>query len=300
MKIFKNLSLIILSIILFTACADAQTKKTTANKKTPSKTTKPVVKPVNEKNAQTPPVEFKVLVEGQFSKVDVPFLVVARDAETYALIRTLVENLPASSTVDFSKTAVVAAFAGERNTGGWTVAIRQIPGKTVIDLRGPAKGEMTAQVISYPFQVVQVPLPQNQALSIEATPTWTNRMQTYRVSKAELESSGGIAGRVRKLSATGTVGALSFGEIVTYYFNLSGTGSDQAMKLSEMASGVVKSGSVQLTWLAAETFGDFPHPPLKVFGTANDNKLSLIFESHPPMISDGFMLRGTLEAAKSK
>lgn len=298
MNTIKNLSLIILSFILFTACAEAQTKRKTTNKKTPAKTTKPAVKPANNKPAQTTPAEYKVLVEGQFSKVDVPFLVVARDAETYALIRTLVDKLPASSTIDFTKTAVVAAFAGERNKGGWTVAIRQIPGKTVVDLREPPKGEMTAQVISQPFQVVQVPLLQNQSLSIEATPTWTNRLKMYRISKADFESSGGIDGRVRKFSVAGSIGVLSFGDIVTYHFDFSGAGNEPVLKL--FASGVVKTENVQMTWVEPRIFGDMPLPPLKIFGTANDNKLSLTFESHPPIIADGFMLRGTLEAVRNK
>jgi hypothetical protein len=67
-----------------------------------------------------------------------------------------------------------------------------------------------------------------------------------------------------------------------------------------LASGVDKSGNVQLTHLNAGTFADLPHPPLKVFGTATDAKLALTFESHPPIIADGYMLRGTLEAVKGK
>jgi hypothetical protein len=300
MSILKNLLLIILSFVLFTACADAQTRNKTANKKTQNKTNKVVPKPPVEKSPNEMPNEYKVLVEGQHSKVDVPFLVVARDAETFALIRTLVDNLPASSTVDFSKTAVVAAFAGDRNTGGWTVAIRPAANKTVIELQSPPKGEMTAQVISQPYQVMLVPVSQMQTLAIEPAAHWTGRMTTYRVSKANFESTGGIAGRVRKISVTGTIRALNFGEISTYHFDLSGTGNEQEMKLWEIASGVVRSGNLELTHLNASTFGDFPHPPLKIFGTANDKKLSLTFESHPPIISDGFMLRGTLDAVIAK
>jgi hypothetical protein len=298
MKIFKNLSLVILSLVLFSACADAQVKKKAANKKTPAKTSKTAAK----KPVATPtaPTAYKVLVEGQYSRIDIPFLLIARDAETYALIRTLVEGLPASSTIDFSKTAVVAAFAGQRNSGGWTVGIRPIPNKTVIDLNRPPKGSMTTQAISYPFQVALVPVSETEPLSVDLTATWINRMSVYRVAKSDFESSGGIAGRIKKFSAEGTIGVLNFGEIVTYIFDLSGAGNDQAMKLTEVASGVARAGNVELTRLEAATFADTPHPPLKVFGTANGSKLSLIFESHPPTIADGFMVRGKLDAVKSK
>lgn len=300
MQIFKNLSLVILSLILFSACADAQVKKKAANKKTPPKNTKTAGKTPVDKTNTTMPTAYKILVEGQQSRIDIPFLLIARDAETYALIRTLVEGLPASSTIDFSKTAVAAAFAGERSSGGWTVEIRPIPNKIVIDLNRPPKGAMTAQVISYPFQVALIPVSETKPLAVDLTATWINRVSVYRVSKSDFESSGGIAGRVKKFSTEGTIGILSYGEIVTYIFDLSGTGSDQAIKLTDVASGVAKEGIVELTRLEAAAFAETPHPPLKVFGNLKGNKLSLIFESHPPTIADGFMVRGKLEAVKGK
>lgn len=281
----------------------AQTKKKTAaapKKKTvpAKKVVKPMPKPPTNPAAAT---EYKVLIEGQFSKVETPFVFVARDGETYALIRSMVESLPASSTIDFTKTAVVAAFAGERNTGGWTVAIRPIPAdKTIVDINAPRKGGMTAQVISTPFQVVLVPVSEIQPLALELTPTWTNRMKTYRVSKGDFEFSGGIRGMTKKFAAEGTIDVLTYGDHVTYNFNLSGKGNDRAMKLSEMASGVVTGGRVEIARLDAGTFAEIPHPPLKVSGTATEQKLTLAFEPHPPVIADGFLARGKLEAVKIK
>jgi hypothetical protein len=300
MKTIKNLVLIILSLILLSSGALAQStkKKSTKNKKVVA--TKPVVKPSPKPSMDSTITEYKALLEGQFSKVETPFVFIARDAETYALMRNMVEGLPASSTVDFSKNVVIAAFAGERNTGGWTVAIRPIPNKTIIDIREPRKGGMTAQVISYPFQIVLVPVNEIQPLAIEMTPTWTNKMKSYKVSKADFEYSGGIRGITKKFTAEGTIDVLTYGDKVTYKFNLSGKGADSTMKLSEMSSGVVSGGNVEIARVETGTFAEIPNAPLKVMGTATDQKLSLTFEPHPPKIADGFAARGKLEAVKTK
>lgn len=296
MLFIKNLSLVILSLILSTACANAQT--TTGNKNNESyEEHTPSVNVSVENSKQEMQTEYKIVVEGQYSNVDVPFIVVARDAETYALLGKLISNLPDVSTVNFSKTAVVAAFAGEKNKGGFTVAVRPAPGKIAVDLREPGKGEMTTQAIAYPFQVVLIPVSQIQSLPIVPSATWANRMTTYRVTNSNFESSGGIAGRVKTFSVDGTVSALNFGKLVTYQFNLT-AGSDQ--KLTEMVSGAARSGKIELTHLSAWSFGDMPHPLLKATGIANGNNLSFTFESHSAMISDGFMIKGSLEAERNK
>jgi hypothetical protein len=225
---------------------------------------------------------------------------VARDAETYALIRELVEGLPASSTVDFNKTVVVAAFAGAKNTGGHTVTIQPSANKIVVDVRAPAKGTMSAQVIATPFQVATVPVTDLDILPLELAPTWASQMKIYRVTKGDFEYSGGIAGRSKKFDVEGTIGVYNYGDHVTYNFNLTGKGSEQQRKLSGFASGFVSAGKNQLAHLDAGTFSEAPRPALKVSGIAADNKLSLTFEPHPPMVADGFSARGKLEAVKIK
>lgn len=300
MKIHKYFALLILSLGLFLSGANAQNKK----KKTVKKSKTIVIERVTRITPRIPidavKVDYKILLEGSQSKVETPFIFIARDAETYALMRSLVEGLPASSTIDFSKTVVVAGFAGERNTGGWSVAIRQVTDRTIIDVNAPPKGGMNAQVITYPFQVALVPADENQALNIEATATWTNAMTIYRVSKADFEYSGGIAGRGKKFGAEGTIGVLTFGDHRTYIFNLSGKGSESQRKISETVSGVIKEGGLEIARLDAGSFAEMPHPPLKVTGTATDEKLALKFESLAPTVADGFTTGGKLEASKIK
>jgi len=294
MRIYKIFALLILSLSFFSLNAAAQKKK-------PVKKTKPpITKPAPKAPVAVPKTDYKVLVEGSQSKVDTPFIFIARDAETYALIRSLAEGLPESSLIDFSKMAVVAAFAGTRNTGGWSVAVRQAADKTIIDLNAPPKGSMTTQMITYPFQVRAVPVGVDQALNIEAATAWTSQIKTYRVTKGSFESTGGIAGQSKKFNFEGTIGILTFGDHLTYLFNLSGKGTASQRKLTEMTSGIMKNSGLEFARLDAGNFSEIPHPPLKITGTATDKKLTLNLDSLPPTVADGFIGKGKLEASRNK
>lgn len=300
MKIHKFLTLLILSLGLFLTSANAQSKKTKTVKKSKSSATKKIMNSTPKPPIDAAKTEYKILLEGSQSKVETPFIFVARDAETYAEMRGLVEGLPASSTIDFSQAVVVAAFAGTRNTGGWSVAVKPSADKIIVDVNAPGKGDMTAQVITYPFQVALVPVAENQPLNIETAAIWTNELKNYRVTKANFQYSGGIAGRSKKFNAAGTIGVLSYGNHLTYFFNLAGKGNESQRKLTEMVSGVAKNGSVEFTRLDAGNFSEMPHPALKVTGTATADKLALVFEPLPTNVADGFAARGKLEAVRIK
>lgn len=300
MKNFKFIILTLLSINLFIIGAQAQAKKKKAIKKNkpaaPKKTTKPAVNPpVVEPRKE----DYKIIAEGAQAKSEEPFLFIARDAKTYALLQTLVENLPDASTVDFTKEAVVAAFAGTKPTAGWEVLIRKLSDKVLIDLNEPRKDMITAQMLTTPYKIAVVPVEEEKALSLEATPTWTNKMTGYRVSKGNFIYSGGFAFRERTFGAEGTIGVLTRGDLVTMTFSLTAKG-DKAMMLSETVSGSLKDGKVELARLDAGTFSENPKPPFNVSGTISDAKLSLRFEPNPTNVADGFEARGTVEAVKVK
>jgi len=300
MKIFKFFILMLLSISLFALGAQAQTRKKKVIKKTKTatvkKTTKPTVKPpVVEPRRE----DYKIIAEGAQAKAEEPFLFVARDAKTYAQLQTLVENLPDASTIDFTKESVVAAFAGTKPTAGWEVLIRRASDKVLIDLNEPRKDVMTAQMLTTPYKIAVVPVEEEKPLSLEATPTWTNKMATYRVSKGNFIYSGGFAFRERTFGAEGTIGVLTHGDLVTMTFNLTAKG-DKAMMLAETVSGSLKEGNVELSRLDAGTFSENPKPPVNVSGTISDAKISLRFEPNPTSVADGFQARGTVEAVKVK
>jgi hypothetical protein len=309
MRKFGIFILALLSVNLFTAVgAQAQAKRKRAVKKPVApvskktagskKTVKPVVNP------PVPAVEprkedYKIIAEGAHSKLEEPFLFVARDAKTYALLQTLIENPPDASTIDFSKEAVVAAFAGTKPTAGWEVLIRKLSDKVSVDLNEPRKDMMQAQVLTAPYKIAVVPVEEEKPLALDATATWTNKMANYRVTKSSFIYSGGFAFRERTFGAEGEIAVLAHGDLITVSFNLTAKG-DKKMMLAETASGSLKEGKISLSRLDAGTFSENPKPPVNVSGTISDAKLSLRFEPNPWNVADGFEARGAVEAVKAK
>ncbi len=298
MKTIKFLLLAALGLSL-AGCALAQTDKRRTNKNTKPKNTKPM----NEKPKAEPASEnVKIIAEGFYESLETPFIFVARSAETYAQLQKFIaQKLPPASEIDFAKSAVVAAFAGTKNTGGYSVSVVKTGDKIKIEVVEPPKDAMTTDALTTPFAVSLVPIEQGKTLPIEVSENWKNAMQTFKVVSGEFESSGGIAGRLKKFNAEGTVGVLSFGDYATLFFSLSGTGADAAnMKLTEAASGAMKNGKIELARLGSGSFSSGPKPPLKVSGMLSSDKISLRFEPLPAVAADGFQVGGKIEGVKIK
>src|SRR5712692_2369133 len=102
------------------------------------------------------PSEPKVLAEGFHSSITRPFVGVVRDFETYEALVTLDGNLPRLDEEFFKTNIVVAAFLGERNTGGYSVEITRGEGRIYVVERVPAKGVMVAQMITSPYKIVSL------------------------------------------------------------------------------------------------------------------------------------------------
>ncbi len=296
MKIFKLLLLVVVSFS-FISCASAQTNKRKTTKNSNPKATKPMN---NKPNNKLTDGKIKIIAEDAYGTIETPFVFVARSKETYAQLQNFVENLPPASEIDFSKMAVIAAFAGTKNTGGYSVSIRQTIDKIVVEVVEPPKGAITTDALTMPFQVALVPSEEEKSLPLEVSANWKNAMQTYKITSGEFESSGGFAGMLKKFSAEGTIGILSFGDYATLIFNLSGKGANKNLRLTETASGLMKEGKINLARLDAGSFSEGPKPPLKVSGTLAGDKLSLMFEPLPTDVADGFQASGKIEAAKIK
>ncbi len=243
-------------------------------------------------NAQT------TLKEGFNSKVDTPFIFVARDAKTYAQLQNLVEGLPSVSTIDFKQNAVVAGFAGTKPTGGFGVEIRKSGERVGIFIQAPRKDMMVTQVITTPFKVSLVPVEEDKALPLNLASAFINKMQVFRLNKGNFEFSGGFAFKRKKFKADGTIRLLTFGDYVSVWFDLKGKGAERKRRLSEMASGVLKKGKIELARLDAGSFSDSPRPPFEVKGTLKSKILSLNFEPLPTNVADGYAGKGSLEAIR--
>ena len=259
-----------------------------------------------EKTASDKPVgkvasdEIKVLAEGTYFKVEQPFVFTARSNETYAQLQNFVENLPPVLEIDFSKFAVVAAFAGMKNSGGYSVSIKSVMDKISVDVINPPKDALVTMALTNPFRVALVPLNENGSINLELAASWKNAMQIYRINSGAFEYSGGFAGIRKEFGVDGTIGVLSFGNNATLFFNLVGKDAEKTRKLSEAASGLIKDREIILPRLEAGSFSENPKPPLKVSGTILNNELSLGFEPLPSQISDGFQARGKIQAIKAK
>ena len=147
----------------------------------------------------------KTLAEGAMSKIETPFVFVARDAKTFELLKNSVEDLPAASTIDFTKTAVVAAFAGMKNTGGYSLAVKQTGENFAIEILSPPPGAITAQVLTSPYKITLVPVEEEKSLNLTVSEDFKSAIKTYKIASSEFEYSGGFAGRLKKFSADGTI-----------------------------------------------------------------------------------------------
>ncbi len=302
MKILKIFILAILSFSFSVSCASAQTNK----KENVNKTNEPQnARQGKIRERKSPEVDdgasLKTLAEGSHASVATPFVFVARTPDAFALLQKLVENL-SSEKIDFKRTAVVAAFAGEKNTGGYSVDIAQNAGKISVKVVAPPKDAMVTQVITSPYKVALVKVEQENSLNLDLTSNFSSQLKNYRLTSGEFEFSGGITGMQKKFAPQGTIGVLSYGEYVTMIFNLTGKAGENKRRLFETVSGVLQGEKINLGRIEAGDFIDRPHPFLLANGTFSGDKLSLLFVpgKRDYVVNDGFSGGGKLEAVKTK
>lgn len=249
---------------------------------------------------------FKVIAQGQYSSVMEPFVFVARDRETYGQLRSLAGDLPAESTIDFNNFAVVAGFAGERNTGGYSVSIvgEEDNNNIRIGVTSPGKDDIVTMVITHPFKLVLVPVNKESALQLVFAGSFQKTIKTYRVSKANFEFSGGFAYRKKQFKTVGTVGVMVYTNFATVIFDLKGKGGEKNRRLYEVASGkwgpinLIETTQIKLSRLDPGSFSDRPCPPFEVSGEVGARRLSMNFKSLPTNYADGFTGSGKLTAVK--
>lgn len=245
--------------------------------------------------------DVKTLAQGQYSSVRNAFIVAARDAEMYAALRRMVSNLPDVEQNFFQSNAVVAAFLGERQTGGYSVRFnRTADGKLRIEESMPPKGSMSAQVITTPFSVIAVPVNNQASLAVDLGSAWRAGVRPYRVTNGDFTMSGGITGRSEKFGIAGSISVMREGNLATLILELQSKNGGRERALRDIASGLVKSdGGITINHMGAGSFVDQPADALRATAlfTANENRLSLTFDSIPGRIADGYNGRGNLEAA---
>ena len=286
------------------ACGSNQNRTMNVNRVIVPRPTAATPAPPETPEAQRPAggEGMKVLAAGQYGKVEEPFLVVAREAKVYGELRALAEGLPELGADFFEKHAVVAAFAGTRNSGGYGVEIKRGADKRlVVEETAPPEGAMTTMALTQPFKVVAVEVGEEE--SVEFAFGGARRSSTqwrpYAVTSGEFTTGGGFAGRYEKLTLAGTLSVARLGRLLTVLFELKGEGGKRGRALRGAATGIGgDAAGFEIPHLDAGTLVDHPRPPLRVSGQFAEDaaKLSLSFESLPTNVSDGFGGTGKLEA----
>lgn len=297
------LTIAIISLIfIFGAAAQSNCDKKKKEQNTDKNTAQNAIndnKMQDEKPEPEADESVKTLAQGSYGEITEPFLYVARDAESYAGLKNLLTDLPASD-IDFSKQAVVAAFAGTKNTGGYSVEIRKIGEKVLIFVNEPPKDALVTEALTMPYKVAAVPVEAENSLHLDVTENWKKAAQTFSVSSGTFESSGGITGRRKSFAVEGTIDAFYFRDLVTLDFNLAGQDAGESLKLTETASGILSGGKIVLPRVDAGSFSEGPKPPVKVSGIVSNGRLVLNFEPLPSNVPDGFQVGGKLEAVRDK
>jgi hypothetical protein len=285
-----TLGCFLLSVNIATACG-AKTK--------PRSSSLLLATPASE-NEQTDSSNLKVIASGSHSSIQDAFVAVIRDAATYAELKKLDGTLPKLDDDFFSTNAVLAAFLGERRTGGYSVEITQSAGAINVTEKKPGKGMMVTQMITSPFQMVSVAGGANSSLSLTVDPAWQQRLLSYQISSGHFQVIGGIAGTMREFGLAGDLRIVLEGRsLATFVFALRGTDPDQKRVLIEAATGIVNAdGQVTIKKMNSGSLIDLPHGGLKVTGqfSDSDSKVDLSFLSLPGMVADGYSGAGTISA----
>src|SRR3954447_18151398 len=156
--------------------------------------------------------ELKTLAEGSVSPVNTPFVAVIRDGDTYATLRGVATNLPALNSDFFKSNLVIAAFLGERNTGGYSVAIsRDANGQIRIAEKAPRKDLYVNQMITSPFKVISLTANGTPPIQISLDEKFKQTSKIYRINKGSFTISGGIAGRSDTYQLNGKIQVLRLG-----------------------------------------------------------------------------------------
>lgn len=247
------------------------------------------------------PDEIKVLAEGFHSKITKPFVAVVRDEETYAALVKLDENLPKLDADFFKESVAVAAFLGERNTGGYSVDIRSNAIEILVVEKTPGKGVMVPQMITSPFKIVALKGATNAAvrLNLFADDAWRPAITSYQVTTGKFKMTGGFAGTSEEFGLQGPIGVMRASNLATFSFRVIGSETKKRRLLVDCATGVMDSdGNVKISRMSADSLVNPPNSGLAGTVTFSEKggKFALIMISRPSMVADGYSGGGTIEA----
>ena len=249
--------------------------------------------------------EIRELAAGSHSTIFESFVLIARDSKTYEALRATNTGLPELSAEFFETNAVVAAFLGQRRTGGYGVEIMNgQDGSLHIMEQSPPKGAMVKMVLSAPFKIVAIPADTDRSIGLRLDETWKKRLRSYRVTRGELSITGGFAGVSQIKQLEGTIEIMRTGELATFVFELQSRAGQETKELNDAASCVVKEpGQVSLARVNSSTLSGAVQSPFQVTGEFLDEERELrlsLQTTGAANISDNFTASGQLTAVATE
>jgi hypothetical protein len=239
----------------------------------------------------------KVILEGQHSGIEKPFIFVARDSKTYEILKKLQTGLPEASKFDFPRVAVVAIFAGTKPTPGYSIEISKKSNAFAVSISSPPRDAILAQVLTSPYKIVAIPVDEEKPLIIQTPSDWEK--EVYKVSKGYIEYSGGFAPRQKSFDVDGKISVFRLADLVTVSFSLAAKINAKIMAC-DVASGKLEGDKIQLNWIDPGNFSELPRPSMKATGVFTENRITLRFEPNPTNVADGFEAYGEIEFVKAK
>jgi hypothetical protein len=247
--------------------------------------------------------EIRELAAGGYSSVRESFIVVARDAGAYTALRQLHDKLPELGADFFKSNVVVAAFLGQRRSGGYGVQITRggVGGASLLRVseKTPAKDAFSTMALTSAFQIISVSIDEESPLALELDATWQEAARPYKVSAGEFTRLGGFAGGRERSTLAGEIRIMRHAQLATVFFAIEGTGEEGKRALQDVATGTLTpDGTLALTRLDPGSFVPPPRHPLRVRGqfTDDEGQLSLTLEVMEAKVNDGYGGRGKLEA----
>lgn len=245
------------------------------------------------------PSGIKVLAEGSQSKITKAFVAVVRDVATYDALRKRDDGLPKLEAEFFKANVVLAAFLGERNTGGYSVEITPSPVDINVLEKKPGKGMMVTQMMTSPFKIVALPGVSNAAVRLTLDEAWRQQMQVYRVTRGSFRVTGGFAGTSEDFGLEGSVGVMSEGKLATIWLRIVGSGPKRRL-LMECSTGLMDDEIIHVNRMSADSLVSQPNGGLGATAMFSEKrkKFLLSLDSGPgaTLIADGYSGHGTIEA----
>ena len=242
--------------------------------------------------------DLKVLAEGSVSPINTSFVGVFRDAETYAALRAQATNLPELKVDFFKSNVLIAAFLGERNTGGYSIAIAQQPnGRIRIAEKAPPKDAIVNQMITSPFKLVSLPTNGTPPVQLSLDERFNQRAQLYRINSGSFTVSGGFAGRTEQYQLAGKLQVMRLAGVISIGFAIVSEGASREHSLRDFATGVASGDTVAISKLSRGTLIDSPSGDLTVRAKfAEKNRWLIDLTTGPVIVPDGYAGKGTIEA----